>query len=197
MKNRNGDFHSKSTVKVTATETTRKVEFDIPKKESQDVTAGLLKNNHLRGLYSNYCILNQEFLTYVVSCKLTSIQCRMLFFLISEMDKDNKVLMNNDLLMKKLSGSKKTIIEATKKLQDLKIIVRQKLDVHKYEYEIIYDMLNPQLAFKNKSSKENVKKHKALISQETPYIKQYNTDGNIDLINQDTGEVFQTQKQIK
>jgi len=121
----------------------------------------------------------------------------MLFFLISEMDKDNKVLMNNDLLMKKLSGSKKTIIEATKKLQDLKIIVRQKLDVHKYEYEIIYDMLNPQLAFKNKSSKENVKKHKALISQETPYIKQYNTDGNIDLINQDTGEVFQTQKQIK
>ena len=65
------------------------------------------------------------------------------------------------------------------------------------QYEINYDCINPQFAFKNKSTRENVIKHKALITQETPYIKQYNIDGDVDLINSSTGEVFDTQKQFQ
>jgi hypothetical protein len=67
----------------------------------------------------------------------------------------------------------------------------------KYEYEINYDCINPQFAFKNKSTRENITKHKALMAQETPYIKQYNTDGDIDLINTQSGEIFETQKQFE
>ena len=196
-KDREGNYWSKSTMKVTATETTKKVEFEVPNNEQKDVTAGLLKNNHLRGMYTNYCILNQDFLLYVISCRLTSIQSRMLFLLMANMDKENKVLINNQILIKELKSSEKSIIEATKKLEQHKIIVRQKLGVSKYEYEIRYDMLNPQMAFKNKSSKENVKAHKALMHQEAPYIKQYTTDGYVDLINSDTGEIFETRRIIK
>jgi hypothetical protein len=196
-KDRNGGFESKSTMKVTATETSRRVEFEIPQEEQENVTAGLLKNNHLRGLYDDYCILNQEFLSYVVSCKLTGIQSRMLFFLMSEMDKENKILLNNDLLIKEIGGTKKSIIDATARLENLKIIVRQKLGTARYEYQIRYDMINPQMAFKNKSSRENVQQHKALIQQEAPYMKQWNTDGNIDLINSSTGEIFETKIVVK
>ena len=64
---------SKSTIKLTQTETSKTVEFSIPNEEAENVTAGLLKNNHLRGLYSDYCILNQEFLGYIVSLKLSNI----------------------------------------------------------------------------------------------------------------------------
>jgi hypothetical protein len=185
-----------STIKLTQTETSKTVEFLIPNEEAENVTAGLLKTNHLRGLYSDYCILNQEFLKYVVSSHLTAVQMKMIFLLMSEMDKENKVLLNNDLLIKRLKTTKMSVIESVKKLVFLKIIVRQKLDVSKYEYQINYDILNPQMAFKDKSTKENITKHKALMSQETPYIKQYNTGGDIDLVNIQTGEVFETVKQF-
>ena len=185
-----------STIKLTQTETSKTVEFSIPNEEAENVTAGLLKTNHLRGLYSDYCILNQEFLKYVVSSHLTAVQMKMIFLLMSEMDKENKVLLNNDLLIKRLKTTKMSVIESVKKLVFLKIIVRQKLDVSKYEYQINYDILNPQMAFKDKSTKENITKHKALMSQETPYIKQYNTGGDIDLVNIQTGEVFETVKQF-
>lgn len=196
-KNRTGGFESKSTIKITATETERKLEFTIPEEEAENVTAGLLKNNHLRGMYDDYCILNQEFLKYIVSCNLTALQLKMVFFLMSGMDKENKILINNHWLIKELGGTEKTIITSTKKLEELKIIVRQKLGTSRYEYQIIYDMINPQMAFKNKSTKENVAKHKALMRQESPYYKQYTTDGDIDLINSATGEIFETQKKIK
>jgi hypothetical protein len=197
MKKNNGNYVSNSTVKITATETSRKLEFEIPNEEADNITAGVIKNNHLRGMYHHYCILNQEFLDYVVSCKLTAVQSRMLFFLMAGMDKENRVLLNNEILVKELKATEKSIIDATKRLESLRIIIRQKLGTGRYEYQIQNDMLNPQMVFKNKASKENVKKHKALIRQESPYIKQYNTDGDIDLINQETGEIFKTQKVYK
>jgi hypothetical protein len=188
---------SNSTIKLTQTEISKTVEFSIPNNEAENVTAGLLKTNHLRGLYSDYCILNQEFLKYVVSSHLTAVQMKMIFLLMSEMDKENKVLLNNDLFIKKLKTTKMSVIESVKKLVALKIIVRQKLDVSKYEYQINYDILNPQLAFKNKANRENITKHKALMHQETPYIKQYNTDGGIDMVSPSTGEVFDSKKLYK
>jgi hypothetical protein len=188
---------SKSTIKLTQTETSKTVEFSIPNEEAENVTAGLLKNNHLKGLYSNYCILNQEFLGYIVSLKLKPAEYRILFFIMSKMDKENKVLLNNHLFIKKLEMTEMTVIQALKRLFEFKILLRQKIDVMRYEYEINYDCINPQFAFKNKSTRENIVKHKTLISQETPYIKQYNTDGNLDLINKQSGEIFETIKQFE
>lgn len=188
---------SNSTIKLTQKETSKTIEISIPNDEAEDVTAGILQKNHLRGLYSDYCILNQEFLKYVVSCHLTGLQTNMIFLLMSEMDKENKVLLNNDIFIMKLKATKKTVINAVNKLTELKIIVKQKFGVSKYEYQINYDILNPQLAFKEKGTKDNVYKHKVLIKQETPYLKQYNTDGDIDFVNTMTGEVFATEKQFE
>jgi hypothetical protein len=115
----------------------------------------------------------------------------------SKMDKENKVLLNNDLFIKKLKMTEKSVINGVKGLYSYKIILRQKHDVGKYEYELNYNILNPQFAFKNKSTKENIVQHKALITQETPYIKQYNTEGDIDLINTQNGEIFETIKQFE
>lgn len=190
------NMKSNSKIKMTQTETSKTIEFDIPNDEAQNVTAGLLKTNHLRGLYTNYCILNQEFLKFIVSVKLKPAEYRILFLLMSEMDKENKVLLNNELIVKKLEMTEMTVIQAIKGLVFNKIIVRQKLDVMRYEYELNYDIINPQFVFKNKSSKENINKHKQLMEQEAPYIKQYNIDGNIDLINKSSGEVFETIKQF-
>jgi hypothetical protein len=189
-----GNFKSKSTVKITATETSRKVEFDIPEYEVENVTAGLIKNNHLRGLYSDYCILNQEFLKYVLSCNLTGSQSKIFHFLLSKMDRENKVLASNDYIIRSLNLAEKTAITSIQKLIDCKIILKQRLDRERYVIDLNYDILNPQLAFKNKSSKENVLKHKALINQETPYFKQTSIDGMIDYVNPNTGEVFYSEK---
>lgn len=187
-------FKSNSRMKVTATESSRKVEFEIPNEEAENVTAGLIKNNHLRGMYNDYCILNQEFLKYVLTIGLKGRAWEVFIFLLYRMDKENKILLNNNVLSKTLNQSEGQISKAISVLLKHKVILRQKLSTCKYEYELNYDILNPQLAFKNKSDKLSVKKHKALINQETPYIKQYNTDGNIDLINSNTGEIFETKK---
>ena len=113
------------------------------------------------------------------------------------MDKENKILINNQILIKALKTSEPSIIAGLKKLVKEKVVIKVKYGMSKYEYEINYDCINPQFAFKNKSSRENVVKHKALMEQESPYIKQYNTDGNLDLINKNTGEIFDTIKQFE
>lgn len=199
-KNKNGDFSSKSTMKITATETSRKVEFTIPKEEQENVTAGLLKNNHLRDLYKDYCILNQEFLRYVLSCSnLTGTPLKILIFLISVMDKENKVLTDYKEIGTALKMNPKQADNGLRALVKAKIVIKRKgFDVfRRNEIALNYDILNPQLAFKNKSTKQNVAFHKALMNQETPYIKQYNTDGHLDFVNTETGEIFITKRLIK
>ena len=197
MKNKKDEYVSKSKVKVTATETSRKVEFDIDNSETDDVTAGLLKKNHLKGMYNNYCILNQEFLRYVLSIGLKGRAWEVFIFLLYRMDKENKVLLNNEILAESLKQTEGQISKAIQVLLKNKVIVRQKIATSKYEYELNYDVLNPQMAFKSKGNVDNVRKHKALIYQETPYVRQYNTDGDVDLVNKDTGEIFETIKIYK
>lgn len=187
-----GDFKSRAKISLEQKETTRRVTIDIPNDEAESVTAGIFKKNHLRNLYSDFCIINQEFLSYVLSCNLSQAQYKLLVFLMSEMDKENRIFINNQILMEKLSISKKTAIEAVKILTQKKIIVRQKVGVSNYELQINYDVLNPQFLFKNKATRENVENHRGLIEHLTPYIKQKNTSGGIDLIDTDSGEVFHT-----
>ena len=183
---------SKSTIKLVQKETEKTVEINIPNEEADDVTAGLLKNNHLRGLYKDYCILNQEFLKYVLSCGLTGKQYTILMFLLSQMDKENKVLINNKMLSDQLKMNEKAVIRDMGKLIKTGIIIRQKLGVSRYEIEINYDMINPYMAFKNKASRENVSAHKKLIEQEKPYIRQTTIEGKVDYINSN-GDVFLTE----
>lgn len=186
------NYKSNATISLEQQETVRRVTIDIPNDEVDKIGAGIIKNNYLRNLYADYCILNQEFLSYVVNCNLSQAQYKLVLYLMSEMDRENKILINNQVIMRALKISEPTTIEAIKKLTAKKIIVKQKLGVSRYELQINYDILNPQLAFKNKATKENVDAHKALMRQETPYVKQQNIFGDIDLINPDSGEIFHT-----
>ena len=106
---------SKSTIKLTQTEVSKTLEFSIPNEEAENVTAGLLKNNHLKGMYTDYCIVNQEFLRYILSLKLSGIPANILFFFLSQMDKENKILINNQILIKALKTSEPSIIAGLKK----------------------------------------------------------------------------------
>lgn len=185
------NYKSKATISLEQQETTRKVTIDIPNDEVDKVTAGIFKNNYLRNLYADYCILNQEFLNYVISCNLSQAQYKLILYLMANMDKENKIVINNQVLMRDLKISEPTTIEAIKKLTSKKIIVRQKISTSKYELQINYDILNPLLAYKGANAKEPVEHHKKLINQEAPYIKQENLFGQIDLMHSN-GEVFYT-----
>lgn len=186
-----GQF-TKSKMTLTETETTRKVEIEIPKNEAENVQAALLKKNHARGLYEDFFTLNQQFMLYVLSIGLRGKEWEVFVWFLARMDYGNKILINQEIIMKQLNLNQSQVSKALKKLRESKVILETKYNIAKYEVSFNYDILNPVAAFKGKASKENIENHKALVKQETPYQKHYNIDGNIDLINGITGQVFET-----
>ncbi len=61
--------------------------FDGEQAENLDMTP-ILKNHLKQGkIYDSFCILNQEFLKYILHCKLTKNEYMILIFLLSYMDK--------------------------------------------------------------------------------------------------------------
>ncbi|MCK0201401.1 hypothetical protein [Ornithobacterium rhinotracheale] len=190
--NKNGHY-SKSKITLTKTQETQKIEFDIPDNERENVTAGLIKVNHAKGLYDEFFTLNQQFLSYVLKCSgLKGREWEVFMWFMSVMDYGNRILVNQQILMRELSMTQAQVSKALKKLREKKIIIEKKENVAKYAVSFNYDLLNPQLAFKGKLNKQNVQEHKKLIKMETPYISQYNLDGNIDLINSNTGQIIKT-----
>ncbi len=189
--NSEGQF-SRATTKITATETTRKVEFDIPNNEVENLKPMLIKKNHAKGLYDDFFTINQQFLSYVLSIGLSGKDWEVFIWFMSIMDYGNKILMNQETVVKNTGLSQSQVSRALTKLKNNKVILEKKLNVGKYEISFNYDIINPQMGFKGKANKQNVEEHKALIHQETPYEKRYNIEGNIDLVNPKTGEVFQT-----
>lgn len=183
---------SKSKMKVTATETERKVEIEIPENEAENVTAGLIKINHSRGLFNDFFTINQEFLMYVLSIGLSGKDWEVFVFLLARMEYGNKIMLNNQVLANAIGLSKGQVSKAMKKLEKSGVVLKKKIYTARYEISFNYDMINPNLGFKGKVNKKNIENHKELIKKENPYQKHYNIEGNIDLINTDTGVVFHT-----
>lgn len=188
--------YSKSKVTVTETEKTRSVQLEIPQNEAKNVKAAILKINHSRGLYDDFFTLNQQFMLYVLSTGLKGREWEVFVWFLGHMDYGNKILINQEMIQSKLGLSQSQVSRALKKLRDNKIILETKYNTAKYEVSFNYDILNPTAGFKGKATLENIKEHKALVSQETPYQKHYNIQGGIDLINSGTGEVFHTIEQL-
>lgn len=186
-----GQF-TKSTMVLTETEKTRKIEVEIPKNEAENVQAALLKVNHARGLYEDFFTLNQQFMLYVLSIGLVGKEWSVFVWFLARMDYGNKILINQELIANELKISQSQASKALKKLRDNKIILETKYNVAKYEVSFNYDILNPVAAFKGKASKQNISSHKALMQEQSPYQQHYNINGDIDLINGQTGEVFET-----
>lgn len=155
--------------------------------------AVMLPKNHLRQgkLYNDYCILNQEFLKYILSIKLNISEYRILLFLLSFMDKENKIIIDSEMIEYHLGINSTNVNKYIKKLEKHKIIYKRNLGYRKgAEVLLNFDVISPHMAFKNKNNHANVHQHKMLMGKDVPYIRQRNISGGIDLINPDSGEVF-------
>ena len=152
--------------------------------------------NHLRQgkLYDDFCILNQEFLKYVISCPLSAKDLKLFMFLLSNMDHDNKIIICPVIAKRQLGIHESSFNKHIKKLEDNKLIYKRNLGYNKGKEVLInFDIINPHAVFRNKNSLDNVVAHQTAMAKiEAPYIKQINIDNEIDLINPDTGEIFHT-----
>ena len=153
--------------------------------------------NHLKQgkIYDDFCILNQEFLKYIMSCKLTKNEYNILFFLLSYMDKENKIIIDAEMIEYNLGISSSNVNKYIKKLQNYKIIYKRNLGYRKgAEVLLNFDIISPHMAFKNRNNFDNVQKHKRIMQNDIPYHRQQNLlTGGLDLINPETGEVFHSE----
>jgi hypothetical protein len=170
--------------------------------EVGEYEAKINKVNHLRQgkIYNDFCILNQEFLRYIISINLSKNEYNILMFLLSYMDKDNKIIIDSQMIEHHLSINSSNVNKYIKKLEDSKVIYKRNLGYKKGQEVLLnFDIISPHMAFKNPNKNEHVVDHKRLMeSNERPYIRQINAFTNeIDFINPGTGEVFHTSPKIK
>lgn len=162
----------------------------------------LLKTNHLRQgkIFNDFCILNQEFLRYVMSLDLTKNEYRVLMFLLSYMDKDNKIIIDAEMIEYHLKIGATNVNKYVKKLETYRVIYKRNLGYRKGQEVLLnFDIISPHMAFKNPNKLENVSDHRRLMaSNERPYARQINAFTNeIDFVNTETGEVFHTSPKVK
>lgn len=163
--------------------------------EGEEYEGIAVPKNHMRQgkMYDDFCVLNQEFLKYLLSVPLTKNDYRILMFLLSYMDKQNRIIIDSEMINYHLGVNATEVNKHISKLEKHKIIYKRSLGYKKgAELLINFDIITPHMAFKNKNNYDNVSSHKLLMRQDEPYIKQLNTSGNVDYINPDTGEVFHT-----
>jgi predicted transcriptional regulator len=167
--------------------------------ESKEFDVPVVPRNHLKQgkLYDDFCILNQEFLRYIMSITLSKNEYRILMFLLSYMDKRNRIIIDAEMIEYHLKIGASNVNKHIKKLQDNKIIYKRNLGYNKGQEVLInFDVISPHMAFKDKNAFDNVSHHKDEMRKDIPFIKQMNLNGNLDYINPNTGEVFHT-KAIK
>jgi hypothetical protein len=159
----------------------------------------LTKRNHLKQgkIYDDFCFINQEFLKYILSIKLTKNEYSILLFLLSYMDNDNKIIVDAEIIEYHLGIGKTNVNKYISKLEDKKVIYKRNLGYKKGQEVLLnFDIISPHFAYRNPNSQEKVSSHKSLMNiKESPYQKQTNAFTNeIDYINPATGEVFHTSK---
>ena len=163
--------------------------------ESKEYDVPVIPRNHLKQgkLYDDFCILNQEFLRYIMSVNLSKNEYRILMFLLSYMDTRNRIIIDAEMIEYHLQISCTHVNKYIKKLQESKIIYKRNLGYNKGQEVLInFDVISPHMAYKDKNAFENVSKHKDEMRKDVPYIKQMNMNGNLDYINPSTGEIFHT-----
>lgn len=184
-------------IKVTKEGGEEKHEYTFDEGDLDDLFSNWGRRNHLSGLFAYYAILNQEFFNYVISCNLTGRQSKILFFLLATAGLGGEVDLSNENISRALKISEDNVSREINLLVKKKIILKRKKRNYIYGIKINYeeiniprDMINPLFLFKNRVTKENVEIHKAMMNQESPYIKQFNIEGGIDMINPENNQVF-------
>ncbi len=165
-----------------------------------DYQPKLVKSNALRQgkIYEDFCVLNQEFLKYIMHCNLTKNEYQVLMFLLSYMDRDNKIIIDSEMIEHHLGINKTHVNKYIKKLESHRIIYKRVLGYRKgSEVLLNFDIISPHMVYKNPNNKEKVGQHKELMaSKGKPYLKQRNMfDGGVDYVDHETGEVFHSSQE--
>lgn len=168
--------------------------YKLDGEQAENFETIAVPKNHLKQgkIYDSFCILNQEFLKYILSCKLTKNEYMILMFLLSYMDKENKIIIDAEMIEYNLGIGATNVNKYITRLQKKKIIYKRNLGYRKgAEVLLNFDIISPHMAFKNKNNFDNVSNHKKLMQSDLPYIRQHNGfTGAVDLVDPNTGEVF-------
>lgn len=116
---------------------------------------------HKRGLYENFCTINQNFTKYVGQCNLSKNGYRVLMYMLSYMEKDNLVTLTAANI-KNLSGiNAGNISKAIKELKEKKIIYQENLNGREKIYKVNYS-INKNMAVKSRQTdKQYLNYHKS------------------------------------
>lgn len=158
------------------------------------------RNNPMRGLYEDFFILNQKFLKYVIARNLTGRQSKILFYLLSEMQQQNKIVTNGRIIGEALTIHQSHVLNDLKVLEDYGIIFRHKLGMYQTEIGLNYDaiehdMVSPLFGYKGASNSKQIQDHRDKINALTPYAEvQQLKEGKTDFVDKKTGEVLFSEK---
>ena len=77
-----------------------KVTYEVDGETMQKADVVAIPKNHLKQgkMYDDFCILNQEFLKYVLSLNLTVNEYKILLFLLSYMDLENRIIIDAEMI---------------------------------------------------------------------------------------------------
>lgn len=106
---------------------------------------------HKRGLYENFCTINQNFFLYIVECKLTGTVRRVLDVMIAYMEKDNLANITAADIANISKISKGSISNAIKELIKYKIIFQESQYGREKKYKINYS-INKNMAVKSRQT---------------------------------------------
>ncbi len=178
----------------------RKYEHTVVLDDIDEYDVYVNQKNHLKQgkIYNDFCMLNQEFLKYILSLKLVKSEYDILFFLLSYMDHQNKIIIDAEMISYNTGINQTNVNKYIAKLVQNKVIYKRNLGYKKgVEVLLNFDIISPHMTFKAKNNKENVDTHKQIMRlKEVPYIRQPNMFSNsIDYINPETGEVFHSSPQ--
>lgn len=147
----------------------------------------------LKGLYNDFSVMNLEFFKWLSTQRLSGRQCRILFYLISKMQFENRVTITHREIYEEMKIHKGNLYDDLRKLIDKKVIMRQKVASATYELRLnLGNMyINQALAYKGKANDtKKVKEHKALAIDNLPYNLQRNLFGDFDILDKKTNKVL-------
>lgn len=143
-------------------------------------------------LYNDFATVNLEFFRWLSMQKLTARKCRILHYLFSKMNFDNRVIITNKEIQEELKIYKTNLSNDLKDLIEKGILLRSKVGIKSYEVRLNLDSIyiNQQAIYKGKRSSQNIKSHKELIERNSPYYLQPDLFGGASIVDKKTGEMI-------
>lgn len=124
---------------------------------------------HKRGLYQNFCTINQDFLLYIIECKITGTVRRVLDAMLAYMEKDNLANITAAGIAEITKITSSNVSRSIKELKEKKIIYQENINqINRKEkrYKINYS-INKNMAVKcRQTDKQYIEYHKKEMKEQ-------------------------------